>query len=125
MTDDGDLQKRPTTQFAKPQAVAPQFVDTDILGPAYYGDLAKMQNWIAKGYDVNYADPATGLTALHLAVGTNNLAMTKALVEEHEATFAADRFGRWPSVMAIDCKVSDELSDYIVHAEAKFLGLDD
>ncbi|WP_298936863.1 ankyrin repeat domain-containing protein [uncultured Ruegeria sp.] len=106
-------------------AKPPKFSELDVTGPAYYGDVAALDRRIADGIDINRTDEATGLSALHVAVGTNNLALTKTLVEEHGAEFFADRFGRWPSLIAIECEVSDELSDYIVSAEAQFLGLSD
>ena len=65
-------------------------------------------------------DPATGMNALHIAVGRNNLRMTKILVE-HGAKFIPDAHGRFPSVIAAEMEVSDELADYIVEAEANAL----
>ena len=116
-----------TQPRVKPQApvkaIPPKFFEMDMTGPAYHADIAALERRIASGIDINRTDEATGLSALHVAVGTNNLALTKALVEEHGAKFFADRFGRWPSLIAIECEASDELSDYIVEAEAKFLGL--
>lgn len=73
------------------------------------------------GAPLGAVDPKTGLTALHIAVGTNNLALTRELVEGFKAPFMPDAMGRWPSLIAIECEVSDELSDYVVEAEASFL----
>src|SRR5271169_5762322 len=57
---------------------------------------------------INTPDPTTGLTALHIAVGRNNLEMTKLLLE-HGPAFVPDGEGRMPSVIAAEMEVSDEL----------------
>lgn len=91
---------------------------------AAYSCLTEMARAaLQDGADVASAHEATGLTALHMAVGTNNLPLVKMLVEEWKAPFGPDRFGRWPTVVAIECGVSEELSDYIVEQEAKALGI--
>ena len=116
---------KPKLRTGKKQAVTaprpPRFAETDIVGPAYYGDRERVEKRIASRIDVNSTDPATGLSALHVAVGTNNLSLARLLVETHNAQFFPDRFGRWPSLIAIECEVSNELADYIVNAEARFL----
>lgn len=122
--NEDETEPRPDADIKRPKAVQPTYTNTDILGPAYWADMAKLEDWLAKGYDVDYRDPATGLSALHIAVGSNNLTMAKALVETHKAAFFADRFGRWPSMMAIECEASEEMTDYITQAEADFLGID-
>lgn len=71
------------------------------------------------GADIDATDPATGLTPLHLAVGTNNLPLVRLLVEVWGATFKPDSLGRWPSVVAARCGVDEDLADYIAEAEAK------
>ena len=65
-------------------------------------------------------DPLTGMNCLHLAVGRNNLEMTKALVTGG-AAFVPDREGRMPSVIAAEMEVSEELADYIYEAESRAL----
>lgn len=70
---------------------------------------------------LNWNDRITGMTALHVAVGRNNLAMTKMLVEAG-AKFIPDAQGRMPSVIAAEMEVDEELQDYIVEAEAKAAG---
>lgn len=71
------------------------------------------------GADVNAFDPLALMAPLHWAVGSNNLKMTKYLVEECGAVFRSDAFRRWPTVVAIACNVSLKMHDYIVMAEAK------
>jgi uncharacterized protein len=69
---------------------------------------------------LSQTEPRTGLTALHIAVGQNDLEMAKILVEAG-AKFQADLHGRWPSTIAAECEVSEELCDFIVEAEEKAL----
>lgn len=85
---------------------------------AYAADTAGVIAALKGGANVNAADPLTGLTALHLAVGTNNLALTRILIEDWKAAFMPDATGRWPTVIAAEAGVDDALSDYIVEAEA-------
>lgn len=86
---------------------------------AYMGNLAGLKEAVHDGADVNAWHDATGLTALHYAVGTNNIQMLKYLVETAGARIVPDRSGRWPTVIAIDCRAGEEVSDYIVEEEAK------
>jgi hypothetical protein len=74
-----------------------------------------------KGVDVNAADPLTGLTALHIAIGTNNLSLTRTLIEEFDAAIRPDGRGRLPSVIAAECRVDERLSEYVAQVEAKAL----
>ena len=73
------------------------------------------------GADIDFADPGTGLAALHIAVGANQLALVRALIEEWGATIGPDGRGRWPTVIAARSRVDDDLSDYIADAEAQAL----
>ena len=111
-------------QMRPVMADRPRYSDDDLLGCAYYGETDKVLAALKAGADVNQTDKATGLSALHLAVGTNNLALTKALVDDFGAAFFSDRFKRWPSVIAIKLRVSEELMTYIWNAEAKYLGIE-
>ena len=101
---------------------------TDIRDPsakllrcAYDADNEGVIAALKAGADVNTADPEMGLTALHLAVGTNNLTLTRILVEQWNAEFKPDATGRWPTIVAADARVDDELADYIVEAEAAYI----
>ena len=67
---------------------------------------------------INSTHSRTGLTALHIGVGRNNLPMTKKLVEAG-AAFVPDVYGRMPSVIAAEMEVSGELADYIYEAEIR------
>lgn len=94
--------------------------DFDLLRAAHAGLLDEVKQALDEGANVGAADPVTGLTALHIAVGTNNLALVRYLIEEWQAPFGPDRFGRWPTVVAAECYASEELCDYIVEQEARF-----
>jgi hypothetical protein len=65
-------------------------------------------------------DPRTGLMALHIAIGRNDLQMTRMLVDAG-AEFVPDSEGRMPSLIAALCETSEELQDYILEAEEKAL----
>lgn len=93
-----------------------------LLKAAYAADSAAVIAALEEGADVNAGDPVTGLTALHIAVGTNNLPLARILIEDWGASFGPDGKGRWQSVIAAECRVDDRLADYIVEAESKFLG---
>ncbi len=92
MSDD-DIHPR-AKQQAKAEPRQARFFEWDLVGPAYHGATDVVEKRIDKGLDVNMVDQATGLSALHVAVGTDNLALTKKLVEEHGAAFFADNHGR-------------------------------
>lgn len=76
----------------------------------------------SEGSDPAGLDPETGLSVLHVAVGTNNLALVRLLIEEGKAPIGPDRQGRWPTLIAAECCASEELCDYIAEKEADELG---
>jgi len=88
---------------------------------AFDGDLDGVKQALAKGADVNYADRATGLAALHIAVGTNDLELCRYLIDEAGAAIGPNRRGRWPTLIAAQCHASEALCDYIVAREAQAL----
>lgn len=94
-----------------------------LLRSAQSGRLDLVKKALNEGADVGATDALDGVTALHIAVGTNNLPLVRYLVETCKAPFGPDGFGRWPTSIAVECEVSDELSDYIVEKEAEALGL--
>ena len=67
---------------------------------------------------ISEIDPMTGLTALHIAIGRNDLSLTKLLVEAG-AAFSPDKQGRWPSTIAALMEVDDELLDYVAEMEER------
>ncbi len=94
-----------------------------LLRAAYIGHVGMALAALQEGADVGTEHEATGLTALHIAAGTNNLELVKLLIEKWQTPFRTDRFGRWPSVVAFECRASDALCDYIMEKEAQALGL--
>jgi hypothetical protein len=95
---------------------------------AWLGDIVKaravLENPVAVSRFLNEVDPITGMNALHIAVGRNNLEMTRLLVEAG-IKFIPDNEGRMPSLIAAICDVDDDLSDYILEAEQKALSAED
>ena len=96
-------------------------LNTGLLQAAYDFDIVGVVNALDQGADVAAVHEQTGLTALHIAAGTNNLALAKILVEDWAAPFGPDRFGRWPTAVAAACRAGGELCDYIVEQEAAYL----
>lgn len=91
------------------------------LKAVHDADLNQALAALNKGVDVNTADPLTGLSALHIAIGTNNLSLTRTLVEDWDAVIQPDGRGRLPSVIAAECRVDEKLSEYVAKVEAKAL----
>jgi hypothetical protein len=94
-----------------------------LIAAAFDGDLDAVQRILSSGGDVNVTDPASGLSALHIAAGRDDLPMCK-LLTGHNARFFPDGFGRWPTVVAAECRVSEAVCDFIVEAEAAFIARD-
>lgn len=97
----------------------PQGIDSSLLEAAHLGKLDDVREAIRNGADVNAVHQQTGLTALHLAIGINHLPLVRFLIEEAGASVSPDRSGRWPSLIAAQCRVSEELGDYIVERESQ------
>jgi hypothetical protein len=99
-----------------------------MLEYAWLGDMVKARTIVQDAYSasrfLDEVDPITGMNALHIAVGRNNLDMTRLLVEAG-IKFIPDNEGRMPSLIAAICDVDDDLSDYIVEAEQKALAEQD
>lgn len=93
-----------------------------LLTAAYEGDVAAAIAALKDGADVSVRHAATGLTALHIAIGTNNMALAKLLIEDWQAPFITDNMGRMPSIVAAECGADEELSDYIGEKEARAEG---
>ncbi|MBZ9944512.1 ankyrin repeat domain-containing protein [Mesorhizobium sp. BR1-1-13] len=95
-------------------------LNADLLQAAYLGDLSSVARAIDDGADIDCVHEQTGLNPLHIAVGTNNLALTKFFIDAG-ALIGPDRSGRWPTVIAAECRADENLCDYIVEEEAKLL----
>ena len=95
----------------------PEFLETVWLGntvivQAYLDDERSRHGFL------NEVDPVTGMNALHIAVGRDNLELTRLLIEAG-IEIIPDKEGRMPSLIAGICRVSDELADYISEAESR------
>lgn len=86
----------------------------------WVGDIRSVRKLYADGADPNRMS-TVGLTPLHTAVAMNDLPMTRVLVEECNAAFGPDRLGRWPTVIAAQCRASGALSGYIFEREAAWV----
>lgn len=95
--------------------------DPELLRAAYRGDIDTLRAVPFWEKLRTVSDPKTGLDLLHIAVGTNNLELTRFLVDEVHVPFKPDARGRWPTVVAAECGVSVELNDYIVEKESAFI----
>lgn len=95
--------------------------DTSLLLAADAHGIREIQSALAQGADINCVHPETGVSALHIAIGNNDIALCRFLIEQCGARFFADGFGRWPTLIAAECQVDDALSDYIAEQEAAFL----
>jgi uncharacterized protein len=105
--------------FLNPFLKLKKGVTPAIIVAAYEGDTKRLLS-LSLTPALNATHPVTGMTALHIAIGRNNLEMTKALVEAG-AAFVPDNEGRMPSVIAAEMEVSEELADYIYEAESRAL----
>lgn len=112
----------PKRRSARPQdSTEAARLDRALLKAAYDADFNEAVAALEAGADIDFADPATGLAALHIAVGTNNLALARVLIEDWGAKVGPDGRGRWPTVIAARSRVDDDLSEFIVEIEAKAL----
>ena len=93
-----------------------------LLESAYNGDIEVADKLLKLGVSLDAADKVTGMTALHLAVGRDHLALVRFLVERG-ASFVLDKQGRMPTIIAAECEVSEELCDFIAEAEARAEGV--
>ncbi|WGJ13873.1 ankyrin repeat domain-containing protein [Methylocapsa sp. D3K7] len=88
-----------------------------LLDLSYRGLTDYVHRLLEYWFDINAPDEETGMTALHIAVGRNNLELTRLLVQRG-ASFIPDKQGRMPSTIAAECEVTEDLCDFIAEAEA-------
>jgi hypothetical protein len=112
------MSKRPQKSQSGSASAGSARIDWQLLKSAFSGDLTGVRDALAAGANVNIVHEQTGLTALHIAIGTNNLVLTRYLIEEANAEIGPDRSGRWPTIIAAECEVDEVLSDYILEREA-------
>jgi ankyrin repeat protein len=110
-------------RFSSGAAYSEDTLGNALLGCAYSNEL-RMAEGMVESYraPIDFVDPRTGLTALHIAVGRDHLDLAKYLVKMG-APFLPDNQGRTPTTIAAECEVSDEMCDFIAEAEAKAEGV--
>jgi uncharacterized protein len=92
----------------------------DIWTAAMEGDVAAIGQALAEGQPIDgFQDSWAPVTALHLAIGADQLDAARYLVERG-AAFMPDGFGRWPSTIAALCGTSEAMNDYIDEEEARY-----
>lgn len=101
-----------------------QSIHLNLIAGAQAHDIQAIEEAIGRGANINFVHPDTGLSALHIAVGQNDLSLCSFLIENCGANFFPDKFGRWPTLIAAECQVDDELADYIAQKEAASMGHD-
>ncbi|MCP4935649.1 MAG: ankyrin repeat domain-containing protein [bacterium] len=94
-----------------------------MLRAAYRGQLKNVRAALKDGADVDIMPDDIGLSALHMAIGRNHLDIVQHLIEKAGATIQPDSFGRWPTIIAAQCKASDKICDYMVEREAELEGI--
>jgi ankyrin repeat protein len=57
-------------------------IDLNLVQAAYAGNLDEVRKAVSQGADIDAVHEQTGLTAVHIAVGTSKLALTRFLIEE-------------------------------------------
>ena len=118
----GAFVTNPAAMDATEQANIKRVLGYLLLDSAYDGMFDRIVALLESGASVDATDENTGMTALHIAVGRNNLEIARILVE-HGASFIADKQGRMPSTVAAECEVSEDLCDFIAEAEARAEGV--
>ena len=117
----GNDLKQPTiptsAQRENRRTVGPEEGQALLLQWAYFGNVEMVEKYLKDGAPLDTLDKVTGMTALHLAVGSDHLNVARLLVERG-ASFLPDNQGRMPTTIAAECEVSEELCDFIVEAEA-------
>ncbi|MCW8087722.1 ankyrin repeat domain-containing protein [Sabulicella glaciei] len=103
---------------AQPDA---RLADLELLLAADAHSVNGIRTALQKGANIDARHPDMGISALHIAIGNNDLALCRFLIEECSARFFPDKFGRWPTLIAAECHADETLSDYIVEQEALFL----
>jgi hypothetical protein len=81
-------------------------------------DVANIIN--DRNVDINWVHPETGLPLLHYAVGSDRLETVRVFLA-WGAKIGPDAYGRWPSILALQCECGDEVCDLIEEAEAVYV----
>ena len=92
-------------------------LDADLLKAAYDGDTETFEDLLLRGANAQATD-SNGLNALHLAIAHNNFAFARILIEQHQLPLIPDGFGRWPTILACQCRVDEDFLQYIDELES-------
>lgn len=86
----------------------------EFLRAAENGDRQFFVEYINQGGDVNFQDPMTGQTALHVAAGTSDKFQIRALVNSGRCNFLIrDRQGKLASEIAFEHSPFPEIARYL------------
>ena len=94
--------------------------DFQLILAAEGNNLAGVKAALAQGARINHQSIYDKMTALHLAAGNANEAMVEYLLGEGADVTLEDKYGRTPSVVAIECGWY-ELADRLTDIECQFI----
>lgn len=85
-----------------------------LLEAANIGDLPRVRALVKEGVDINYAEPGTGLTALHIAAGRNAVAVVRFLVGTNRCDYQIkDAQGRTAATVAVTAGRNPAVGRYL------------
>lgn len=99
--------------------------DRNLMIPSAFLEAARtgradvVGRWLDEGFTaVNYAEPETGLTALHYAAARNAVPVLKRLVASGQCNYALrDRKGRTAATLAIEVADNPAIGRYLYDLE--------
>ena len=92
----------------------------ELIVAAESGNLPGVEKAVAEGAQVNHPSMFDKMTALHIAAGNGNDAMVDYLLSVGADVKLQDKYGRTPSVVAIECGWY-ELADRLTDLECQFI----
>jgi ankyrin repeat protein len=89
------------------------------LDAAKLGDLPSFERFLKEGgIDINFAEPGTGLTALHIAAARSATAIVRRIAASGKADFALkDNKGRTAAFLAVTVARHAALGRYLLDLE--------
>lgn len=102
------LEPEPLTPAARARHLA-------LLDAAKLGDIAAFEKLLKEGgIDINFAEPGTGLTALHIAAARNATAIVRRIAASGKAAYdLKDQKGRTAAVLAVTIARNAALGRYL------------
>lgn len=64
--------------------------NNELIAASFDGDFEKAARLLAGGADINYIDPVSGMSCLHIACATGNRKFVEAILDFHRATKKVD-----------------------------------